>query len=93
MAEINNTKDKLMMELDKQVNIVDMTYKNMGKWKEKLKELSDNIITDEQIDLNSPEWKFLENDTDSKFTERTGYNWERFRTYGKAGTRWKLRNQ
>ena len=64
MAEINSTKDKLMIELDKQVNMADMTYEKMEKWKERLIELSGNIITDEQVDLSSPTWTFLENDTD-----------------------------
>ena len=31
MAEINNTKDKLMIELDKQFNMVDLRYEKMEK--------------------------------------------------------------
>ena len=37
------------------VNIIDMTYANLNKRKQKYVELSGNIITDEQIDLTSPE--------------------------------------
>ena len=61
---INKTGNKLMLEIGKQVNIIDMTYANLNKRKQKYVELSGNIITDEQIDLPSPEWKFLDNDTD-----------------------------
>ena len=53
-----------MLEIEKQINIIDMTYANLNKRKHKYVELSGNIITDEQIDLTSPEWKFLDNDTD-----------------------------
>ena len=64
MFEINKTDNKLMLEIGKQINIIDMTYANLNKRKQKYVELSGSIITDEQIDLTSPEWKFLDNDTD-----------------------------
>ena len=64
MFEINKTDNKLMLEIGMQINIIDMTYANLNKRKQKYVELSGNIITDEQIDLTSPEWKFLDNDTD-----------------------------
>ena len=64
MSEINKTGNKLMLEIGKQINIIDMTYAYLNKRKQKYVELSGNIITDEQIDLTSPEWKFLDNDTD-----------------------------
>ena len=74
MFEINKTDNKLMLEIGKQINIIDMTYANLNKRKQKYVELSGNIITDEQIDLTSPEWKFLDNDRFSKFTKRSGCN-------------------
>ena len=64
MSEINKTGNKLMLEMRKQINIIDMTYANLNKRKQKYVELSSNIVTDEQIDLTSPEWKFLDNKTD-----------------------------
>ena len=63
MSEINKTGNKIMLEIGKQINIIDMTYANLNKRKQKSVELTGNIITDEQIDLTSPEWKFLDNDT------------------------------
>ena len=55
MSEINKTGNKLMLEIGKQINIIDTTYANLNKRKQKYVELSGNIITDEQIDLTSPE--------------------------------------
>ena len=58
MSKINKTKDRLILELDNQVNLVDMTYDRMKKQKEKYTELSENIITDQQIYLSSPYQNF-----------------------------------
>ena len=64
MSEINKTGNKLMLKMEKQIHIIDMSYANSNKKKQKYVELSGNIITHEQIDLSSPEWKFLDNKTD-----------------------------
>ena len=70
MKDIQKNKDRVMIELEEQVSSVIMNFEEVKKTKTKSIQLSGNVITDQQIDLDSPEWKFLENNAEFQSLKR-----------------------
>jgi len=64
MNDVNETNNRLTMEVNDQINVIEFVNQEIRTIREKKIDLSGNIITDTQIDLDSPNWKFAEKDDD-----------------------------